>query len=201
MDAGEEGDLLRVWRCVALILISPITVVGGLHALLLVISSACVLIDSWSLSGALSNLAQGLPAVVAIAALWFSTFSRIAWLVANRYRFLFAMTGLLALLMLEGFWLRGQNNALALVQHDFPVHELWGFGGPCLVAGVNIVALVTARNRINELIDSTPHRVIPHPHINVAASLRSVTLVPYRPPVSPRSKRESPMTNGHDWPD
>ena len=51
----------------AVILISPITILAGMPALLLLISSGCVLLDCWSFHGAWQNLATGFPAALAIA--------------------------------------------------------------------------------------------------------------------------------------
>ena len=61
-------DRIVTWRWVASILIYPITIVPGLNATVLLISSACVGLDCWSLEGALSNMSLGFPAVAGIAA-------------------------------------------------------------------------------------------------------------------------------------
>ena len=73
MEKGVNQDRIAAWRWVASTLIYPVMILPGLNATVLLISSVCVGLDSWSLEGALSNMSLGFPAVAGIAALWFST--------------------------------------------------------------------------------------------------------------------------------
>src|SRR5208337_4037284 len=61
MEKGVNHDRIAAWRWVASILIYPVTVLPGLNAAVLLISSVCVGLDSWSLEGALSNMSLGFP--------------------------------------------------------------------------------------------------------------------------------------------
>ena len=61
MEKGVNHDRIAAWRWVASILIYPVTVLPGLNATVLLISSVCVGLDSWSLEGALSNMSLGFP--------------------------------------------------------------------------------------------------------------------------------------------
>ena len=77
MEKGVNHDRIAAWRWVASFLIYPVTILPGLNATVLLISSVCVGLDSWSLEGALSDMSLGFPAVAGIAALWFSTLTPI----------------------------------------------------------------------------------------------------------------------------
>ena len=101
MESGVENDLIAAWRWVAGALIFPVTVIPGFHAVILVISSFCVLLDSWSLEGAMINLSLGFPAVAGITALWISTLLPLTAIVRTRSGFVLVTTGLLAGLVLE----------------------------------------------------------------------------------------------------
>ena len=81
MEKGVNHDRIATWRWVASILIYPVTILPGLNATVLLISSVCVGLDSWSLEGALTNMSLGFPAVAGIAALWLSTLTPIRSLV------------------------------------------------------------------------------------------------------------------------
>jgi hypothetical protein len=196
MEKGMVSNLVKAWRCVVVILISPITVVPGLHALVLLISVVCVLLDCWSLDAALHNFALGFPGVTAIVALWVSSFSRFSWLVNNRYRFVAVTTGLLVGLILECLLLSSGIREFPIIDPQVGFYETWIFGGPMLVGCVNLVALITARNRLNQPAAPAPDQdqVIPSPHFPVLESPRPVKLEPYRPPVFTRLERVTTIT-------
>ena len=199
MEEGLERDLLFFWRCVAVILISPITILAGMPALLLVISSCSVLLDCWSFHGAWQNLSTGFPAALAIAALWFATCSSPEWLAENRGRFVMTTTGLLVGLILDLLSLTSQTGQFALAELGVGVYKTWFLCGSLAVGSVNVAWLITARKEIDDLETPEPietvastilksDRVVPSPHFALGEALRPVRLEPYRPPPYTRSR-------------
>ena len=148
MEKGVNHDRIAAWRWVASILIYPVTILPGLNATVLLISSVCVGLDSWSLEGALTNISLGFPAVAGIAALWFSTLTPILSIARSRWRFLLVTTGLMMGLLMECLFLKAgiQNQAIRLPWTGFL--ELWVFGGPLLAGFVNLALLISARHRL-----------------------------------------------------
>jgi hypothetical protein len=200
MERGEASILIKAWRCIALILITPITIVPGLHAVVLLISSVCVLFDDWSLEGAAHNFALGFPGMAAISALWFSTFSRPSWLVRDTYRFVLVTTGLLVGLVLECLLLRAGVSGTPSMAPRVGLYETWVFGGAFFVGGINLVALIAARNRIDAPKAVARDPIIPGPHVAVEATPHPVKLEPYRPPVSTRPKQGPTSDTGRHVP-
>jgi hypothetical protein len=199
MEEGLERDLLELWRCAAVILISPITIVAGTPALLLMISSFCVLFDCWSFQGAWQNLSKGFPAALAIAALWFATCASREWLAENRGRFVFATTGLLVGLILESLSLASQTDQFALADLKLGGYKSWFLCGSLAVGTVNLGLIITARKRIDDpetsdsietVTSAIPEhdRAVPSPHFALGVASRSVRLEPYRPPPDTRSR-------------
>ena len=156
MEEGLERDLLFLWRCAAVIVISPITILAGMPALLLLISSGCVLLDCWSFHGAWQNLSTGFPAALAIAALWFATCASREWLAENRGRFVMTTTGLLVGLILESLSLTSQTGQFALADLGFGVYKTWFLCGSLAVGSVNLVWLITARKQIDDQATPAP---------------------------------------------
>jgi hypothetical protein len=200
MEEGLERDLLFLWRSAAVILLSPITILAGMPALLLLISSGCVWLDSWSFQGAWQNLLAAFPAALAIAATWFATCATLEWLAENRGRFVMTTTGLLVGLILESLSLASQTSQFQLADLGFGVHKTWLLCGSLAVGGVNLVWLITARKQIDNLkmpdpiesVTSTtlePDRVVPSPHFALGEALRPVRLELYRPPPYTRTRR------------
>ena len=175
-------DRSAAWRWVARILIYPVTVLPGLNATVLLISSVCIGLDSWSLEGALSNMSLGFPAVAGIAALWFSTLTPIPSIARSRRRFLLVTTGLMMGLLMECLFLKAgiQNQAIRLPRSGFL--ELWVFGGPLLAGCVNLTLLIWARNQMNGRVVPVPVHAVPPHHLAAQRILRPVRLEPYRPP-------------------
>jgi hypothetical protein len=186
MEKGVNHDRIAAWRCVASILIYPVTILPGLNAAILLISSVCVGLDSWSLEGALSNMSLGFPAVAGIAALWFSTLTPIPSIARSRWRFLLVTTGLMMGLLMECLFLKAgiQNQAIRLPWSGFP--ELWVFGGPLLAGCVNLTLLIWARNQMNGRVVPVPVHAVPPHHLAAQRNLRPVQLEPYRPPAPTR---------------
>ena len=156
MEQGENHVRIAAWRWAASILIYPVTILPGLNATILVISSACVGFDCWSWEGALNNLSLGFPAVAGIAALWFSTLTPIASMARSRWRFVLVTTGLMMGLIMEYLFVKAgiQNQTIRLPRSGFL--EIWVFGGPLLAGCVNLTLLIRARQRLHR-------RVIPLP--------------------------------------
>jgi hypothetical protein len=199
MEEGLERDLLFFWRCAAVILISPISVLAGMPALLLIVSSGCLLLDCWSLHGAWQNLSTGFPAALAIAALWFATCASREWLAENRGRFVMTTTGLLVGLILESLSLTAQTGQYPLAGVGFGVSKTWFHCGSLVVGSVNLVWLITARNQFDDLetpdlietVTSTipePDRAVPSPHFALGERLQPMRLEPYRPPPDTRTR-------------
>jgi hypothetical protein len=199
MEEGLERDLLFLWRCTAVILISPITLLAGIPALVLLISSGCVWLDSWSLQGAWENLSTGFPAALAIAALWFATSASHGWLAENRARFVMTTTGLLVGLILEFLTLTSQTGQFALADFRLGSYRTMFLCGALAVGCVNLVLLITARKRIDDLetpdaietvTNTMPERdrAVPSPHFALGEGPRPVRLEPYRPPPDTRSR-------------
>jgi hypothetical protein len=200
MEEGLERDLLFLCRCAAVIVISPITILAGMPALLLLISSGCVWLDCWSLEGAWQNLSTGFPAALAIGALWFASCAPCDWLAKNRSRFVMTTTGLLAGLILESASLVSSTDQFALADLGCSVYKTWFLCGSLAVGSINLVWLITARKKIEDLERPVPietltsktleyDRAVPSPHFALAEALRPVQLEPYRPPPSTRSRR------------
>jgi hypothetical protein len=199
MEEGLERDLLFFWRCAAVILISPISILAGMPALLLMVSSGCVLLDCWSLHGAWQNLLTGFPAALAIAALWFATCTSCEWLAENRGRFVMTTTGLLVGLILEFLSLTSQSGRFPLAYLSFGVYKSWFLCGTLAVSSVNLVWLITARKQIDDLETPDPivtmtstiperDRAVPSPHFALGERLHPLRLEPYRPPPDTRPR-------------
>jgi hypothetical protein len=199
MEEGLERDLLFLWRCAAVILISPITILAGMPALLLMISSCCVLLDCWSFHGAWQNLSTGFPAALAIAALWFATCASREWLAEHRGRFVMTTTGLLVGLILELLSLASRTDHFTLADLKLGVFKTWFLCGSLAIGIVNLVLLITARKQIDDLETPDPietvtstmperDRALPRPHFALGEGLRPVRLEPYRPPPDTRSR-------------
>jgi hypothetical protein len=185
MENGVNQDRIA-WRWVASILIYPVTILPGLNATVLLISSVCVGLDSWSMEGALTNMSLGLPAVAGITALWISTHTSIRFLARSRWRFLLVTTGLMTGLLMEFLFLKAgiQNQTILLPKTGFL--ELWVFGGPLLAGCVNLTLLIWARHRLYRRVVPAPVRAIPPHHLGEEGLLRPVRLEPYRPPAPVR---------------
>jgi hypothetical protein len=56
VEQAVREDLLAAWRCMSAVMTYPATIATGASAVVLLISSGCVLHDSWTLEGAMSNL-------------------------------------------------------------------------------------------------------------------------------------------------
>jgi hypothetical protein len=199
MEEGLERDLLDLWRCAAVILIAPITILAGMPALLLVISSCCVLLDGWSVHGAWQNLSTGFPAALAIAALWFATCASPQWLAKHRGRFVMTTTGLLVGLILEFLALTSRTNQFTLADLNLGAYRTWFLCGSLVVGCVNIALLIIERKQIDDLETPDPietatttmperERTVPGPHFALGEALRPVRLEPYRPPPYTRSR-------------
>ncbi len=186
MQTGVNHDRFAAWRWVASILIYPVTILPGLNAAILLISSGCVGLDTWSLEGALSNLSLGFPAVAGIGALWFSTLTPARSIVRDRWRFLLVTTGLMMGLLMEGLFLKAgiQNQAIRLPSSGFL--ELWVFGGPLLAGCVNLTLLIWARYQMYRRVVPVPVHAVPPHHLGTQGHLRPVRLEPYRPPAPTR---------------
>jgi hypothetical protein len=190
MDESAVKDILAAWRWLAALLIYPITIIPGFHAVFLLISSFCVLLDSWSLEGAMHNLTLGLPAVAGVTALWFSTLLPLPAIAHSRHRFVLVTTGLLMGLFLQCIILKSAIHGDVTALPSVDLFQVWVFGGPLLVGTINLALLIRARNR---MADPAPVPVpargssIPPHHLPPGSALRPVILQPYRPPVSMRS--------------
>jgi hypothetical protein len=197
MEQGVKSKLAFAGRSAGMILLYPATIIAGPCSLLLLISSLCVGMDVWSVEGAAHNLSLGLPVLASIAALWVTVVVPPERLAKNRYSFVLAITGLLMVLTLEGLSLRAglAEHAIGRTQMSFP--GAWVFGGPLLVAAVNLVGLIRARNRIGEpepqRSSPEPVHAISRPHLAIAAGSRPVMLDPYRQPASARSSRATTL--------
>jgi hypothetical protein len=204
MEPGVENDLIATWRWVAAILIGPVTVIPGLHAIVLVISSFCVLLDSWSLEGAMTNLSLGFPAVAGITALWISTLLPFSIIARRRLPFVLVTTGLLSGFALECLLLKA---GLVRVLIRLPVVDLlqvWMFTGPLALGLMNLVFLIRARDaiykqpaRVLAAESTAPVRVsgIPPHHLQPEPVLRPFILRPYRPPISLRTQARRPRAD------
>ena len=101
MEQAVRADFIAAWRCLAMLLTYPSLIVPGTSAVILVISSGCVLLDSWSLEGAMSNLFLGLLAAAGLAGLWIATPLSASAIARNRSRFVLVTAGLLTGLILD----------------------------------------------------------------------------------------------------
>jgi hypothetical protein len=191
MDESAEKDMIAAWRWVAAVLIYPITIIPGFHAVFLLISSLCVLLDSWSLEGAMHNLSLGLPAIAGITALWFSTLMHLPTIAHSRTRFVLVTTGLLMGLVLQCIILKSAFLGDLTRIPSVDLFQFWVFGGPLLVGAINLALLIRERNLMNDDPAPVPMpvrgRSIPRHHLPTGPALRPVILQPYRPPVSTRS--------------
>ncbi|MGC8638356.1 MAG: hypothetical protein ACP5XB_00585 [Isosphaeraceae bacterium] len=187
------NDLIATWRWVAGFVIFPVTVFPGFRALILVFSSFCVLLDSWSLEGAMTNLSLGFPAVVGITALWISTLLPLATVARTRTGFVLVTTGLMMGLILECLILKaGLWDDLGRLRPVDPFH-VFVFICPLIMGVINLLLLIRARELLTrppvrvEVEESRPvrrHRRIPRHHLQPPPVLRPVILRPYQPPVS-----------------
>ncbi len=59
MEQGMNRDRIATWRWIASILIYPVTILPGLNATVLLTSSVCVGLDTWSLEAALRQPVAG----------------------------------------------------------------------------------------------------------------------------------------------
>ena len=181
MKKGVNDDRIAAWRWVASILIYPVTILPGLSATVLLISSVCVGLDSWSWEGALSNMSLGFPAVAGIArALVLDTHAH-PLDCTSRWHFLLVTTGLMMGLFMECLFLKAgiQNQADRLPRPGFL--ELWVFGGPLVAGCVNLTLLIWARNQMNRRVVPVSVRAVPPHHLAAQRTLRPVRLEPYRP--------------------
>jgi hypothetical protein len=193
VECGVVNDLIATWRWVAGFVIFPVTVFPGFHALILVFSSFCVLLDSWSLEGAMTNLCLGLPAVVGITALWISTLLPLATVARTRSGFVVVTTGLMMGLILECLILRaGLWDSLGQLRPVDPF-QAFMFICPFLIGLVNLLLLIRAREILSrppvqvvveEIRPVRRGRRIPPHHFRSPVVLRPVILRPYQPPVS-----------------
>jgi hypothetical protein len=186
MEKGVNRDRIAAWRWVASTLIYPVTILPGLNATVLLISSVCVGLDSWSLEGALSDMSLGFPAVAGIAALWFSTLTPIPSIARSRWRSMLVTTSLMMGLLMECLFLKAgiQNQAVRLPRSGFL--ELWVFGGPLLAGCVNLTLLIWAKNQMIGRVVPVPVHAVPPHHLAAQRILRPVRLEPYRPPAPTR---------------
>ncbi len=200
MEEGLERDLLFFWRSAAVILISPITILAGMPAVLRLISSGCVWLSCWSLQGAWQNVATGFPVALAVAALWFATCNSLEWVAKHPGRFVVTTTGLLVGLILEFLSLTFRTGQFPLAELGFGVHKTWFLCGSLAVGSVNLVWLITARKQIDHLekpvpIETAPStmperdRAVPSPHFALGERSHPVRLEPYRPPPDTRTRR------------
>jgi hypothetical protein len=184
MERRGEKNLTTIWRYAAAILIYPISIVAGVNGVLLLVSSVCVRLESWSLEGAMSNLSLGFPLLAGVTALWASTLYPFALLARNRYRFVLVATGILMGLVVDCQFVIGQIRANPAKALSLEFYEIWMILGPLVAGSVNLVYLINARNHINDQPLLEPVRVIPPHHLTSDAELRPVVLQPYRRPVS-----------------
>ena len=189
MEQAVRSDFIAAWRCAAVVMTYPATIAAGMSAVVLLISSGCVLLDSWSLEGAMSNLFLGLLAAAAIAALWISTLCPHSVIARSPYRFVVVTTGLLMGLILNSLILKARLHSDSTPAFAAGLLQAWIFSGPLLAGCINLVLLIHARNRINVAQVLVPVRAsaVPRPHLRVEPALMPVVLEPYRPPVSVRS--------------
>jgi hypothetical protein len=186
MEKGVNHDRIALWRWVASILIYPVTILPGLNATVLLTSSVCVGLDTWSLEAALDNLSLGFPAVAGIAALWISTHAPIRSLARSRLRFLLVTTGLMLGLLMECLFLKAGFQSQAISLPRYGILELWVFGGPLLAGCVNLALLIWARHRLYKRVFRVPVQAVPPHHLYGERGLRTVRLEPYRPPAPVR---------------
>jgi hypothetical protein len=184
MDRGVEIDPTWVWRLCALVLIYPISVLAGVNGVLLILSTVCVELDSWSLEGAVSNLSLGLPLVAGITGLWASTLCSLAWLVRSRYRFVLVTTCLLIGLVVDCLFVIGRFKVDSAKALSLEFYQVWMIFGPMVASCVNLVLLINERNHINDDLAPEPVRVVLRSHLTPHSELRPVTLESYRPPTS-----------------
>jgi len=189
VEQAVPTDLIAAWRCTAAVMTYPATIAAGMSAVVLLISSGCVLLDSWSLEGAMSNLFLGFLAAASIAALWISILCPHPVIARNPYRFVTVTTGLLTGLILNSLILKArlQNDSTPAFAVD--LFQSWMFSGPLLAGCINLALLIHARNRINEpgVLAPVWASGVPRPHLRLEPALMPVVLDPYRPPVSTRS--------------
>lgn len=192
MERGVDNGLIAAWRWVAGYVIFPVTVIPGLHAAFLVISSFCVLVDSWTLEGAMTNFCLGFPTIAGITALWVSTLLPLAVIARTRSGFVLVTTGLMMGLVLDCLLLKaglGNDPRRLLSVNAF---QVWVFGGPLVLGIVNLLLLIRAREILSrapvrvvvEELKAPRRRRIPAHHLQSAPVLRPVLLRPYQPPVS-----------------
>ncbi len=182
MEQGVNRDRFPAWHLIASLLIYPVTILPGLNALVLLISSVCVGLDGWSWEGALNNLSMGLPAVAGIVALWFSTLTPIASIARSRWKFFLVTTGLMTGLILECLFVKAGIQNLSVRLPRTYLLALWVFGGPLLAGSVNLSLLIWARYRLTRRLITVPVRAVPPHHLAAGRNLRPVRLELYRPP-------------------
>ena len=186
MEPGVNHVRIQAWRWAASILIYPVTILPGLNAAILLISTLCVGLDCWTWEGALNNLAFGFPAVAGITALWFSTFVPIRRIAQSRWRFLLVTTGLMMSLIMECLFLKAGMENRAIRLPGAGVLQLWVFGGPLLAGSVNLSLLIWTATRLNRRPIPVRVHVVPPHHLTARQDLRPVRLEPFRPPVPTR---------------
>ena len=169
-------------------LIYPVMILPGLNATVLLISSVCVGLDSWSLEGELSNMSLGFPAVAGVKrrTLVLDTHAHPLDFAAPAGEFLLVTTGLMMGLLMECLFLKAgiQNQAVRLPRSGFL--ELWVFGGPLVAGCVNLTLLIWARNQMIRRVVPVPVHAVPPHHLAAQRNLRPVRLEPYRPPAPTR---------------
>jgi hypothetical protein len=192
MEQSTKTDLLVAWRCLAAVLIYPITVVAGLNALVRILSGCCVALDAWTPEGALGNLALGFPALAGIASIWLSTVHPADRIARDRVRFVLVATGLMTGMVMECLFLRA-GFVQGVPRFRSPsVYDLWAFGGPLIAGVVNLLLLIRAREEVFAVSAPAPHalqrRLDPPHHGPVDQVLRPVVLKPFRHAVATPSK-------------
>ncbi len=182
LSAKHRRGQITAWRWCAAALSYPVTILPGLNASVLLISSVCFGLNCWSLEGAMSNFSMGFPAVAGIIALWLTILAPLDWIACNRWRFMLVMTGLMMGLLVEFLFLKAgiQNHSIRLPRTG--LLAFWVFGGPLLAGAVNLGLLVRARQRLFRALVPVPVRSVPAHHLGGTRGLRPVRLEPYRPP-------------------
>lgn len=189
MELTVRTDLLAVWRCLAAILAYPGTIVLGASAVVLLISSCCVLLDCWSWEGALSNMFLGLLAAAGVSGFWISTLCPHGAITRTRRRFVLVTTGLLTGLIVNTLILKAKLEGDFNPVLSVDLFQAWLYLGPLLAGCVNLALLIDAQSRLSEQRALAPAPVsgVPRPHFRNEPNLTPVILRPYRPPVSLRA--------------
>jgi hypothetical protein len=184
MDRGVENGPNWLWRLCAAVLVYPISVLATVNGSLLLVSTVCFHLDSWTPEAAVSNLSLALPLLAGVAALWASIVYPYRRLTLKRHRFVLVATGLLVALGVDGMFLVTRLRLDPSRALSLRFDQLWMIFGPIVAASVNFVYLVNARQHVFD--EPEPVRVIPRPHLTPETELRPVVLGRYKPPISRR---------------